>query len=125
MIQNTFESLPLKQLTDRPFVENLAIVADMWDILARLASRDETVFVLLTNNHMWDVIQIFAPSLSGLLSRIQQRLSARDHTPSTMEAARLGEGVHLLREIAVSLLCHLLSLAHYICWQKRDTKVGY
>ena len=123
MIQNTFESLPLKQLTGQPFVENLAIVADMWDVLARLAAQDETVFVLLTNNHMWDVIQIFAPSLSGLLSRIQQRLSARDHTPSTMEMARLGEGAHVLREIAVSLLCHLLSLAHYICWQKRDTKV--
>lgn len=116
-IQNTFESQVLQQLLTPSFLTHIAIMEDVWGILAQLAPQGEVVLHLLRNNHMWDVIQIFAPFLGGFLSRLYQRQT------SGTDATQM-KFIGPLREIAVSLLCHLLSLAHFLCWQKRDVKVG-
>ena len=119
IIQDTFEQKPLAQLLAPSFVRHIAIVADVWDILARLATQDESLLLTLSNNHVWDVIQIFAPSLGSLLARIQQRSSGVENGGSS----ELGASVHALQEIAVLLLCHLLMVAHTLCWRKKDLKV--
>ena len=60
-------------------------------------------------------VQVLAPSLCSLLCRVRQRLSREKD---------LGEAyVNLLKEHSVSLLSHLVTLAHFLCWQKTDNKV--
>ena len=60
---------------------------------------------------------MLAPSLCSLLSRVQQRLS-RDKDLQQVDAY-----VKSLREHSVSLLSHLVTLAHFLCWLKSDNKV--
>jgi len=116
MVQNTFENLTLKQLITPSFVSHLAVVADVWNLLAKLASEDDLTFLVLRNNHVWDVVQFFAPLLGSVLSRVQQRMQR--------DLAELESDVQSLRETVVSLLTHLLTLAHLLCWKKGDLKVS-
>ena len=116
MVQNTFENLTLKQLITPSFVSHLAVVADVWNLLAKLASEDDLMFLVLRNNHVWDVVQFFAPLLGSVLSRVQQRMQR--------DPAELESDVQSLRETVVSLLTHLLTLAHLLCWKKGDLKVS-
>lgn len=116
MVQNTFENLTLKQLITPSFVSHLAVVADVWNLLAKLASEDDLTFLVLRNNHVWDVVQFFAPLLGSVLSRVQQRMQ--------QDPAELESNVQSLRETVVSLLTHLLTLAHLLCWKKGDLKVS-
>ena len=118
MVRSTFETTPLKQLLTSVFVDHLAVVADIWELLGRLAMQDEVVAGILINNHIWDVVQVLAPSLCSLLSRVQQRLT-REKDLDQMEGY-----VNSLREHSVSLLSHLVTLAHFLCWQKSDSKVS-
>ena len=115
MIRTTFENLPLKQLVTPSFVGHLAVIADAWNLLMKLAAEDDLTSLILCDNNTWDVVQYFAPSLSSLLSRVQQR--------AERDLAELRNDVQALREIVVSLLSHLLTIAHFLCWQKRDLKV--
>ena len=115
LIRSTFEALPLKQLVTPSFIGHLAVVADVWNLLMKLAAEDDLTALVLCDNNTWDVVQDFVPSLSSLLSRVQQRAEG--------DLAELGNDVQALREIVVSLLSHLLTIAHFLCWQKRDLKV--
>ena len=118
LIRNTFETAPLMKLLTPSFVDHLAVVSDIWELLGRLAMQDEVVTKILSENHIWDIVQVLAPSLCSLLSRLQQRLS-REKDISEGE-----KYVVSLREHSVSLLSHLVTLAHFICWQKNDSKVS-
>ena len=116
-IRTTFEDTPLKDLLVPTFVDHLAVVADIWELLGRLAMQDEVVALILINNHIWDVVEVLAPSLCSLLSRVRQRMSREKD---------LGEAemyVDSLKEHSVSLLSHIVTLAHFICWQKSDNTV--
>ena len=117
LIRTMFECTPLKELLVPMFVDHLAVVADIWELLGRLAMQDDVVALILTKNHIWGVVEVLAPSLCSLLSRVQQRMSREKD---------LGDAemyVDSLKEHSVSLLSHLLTLAHFICWQKYDNKV--
>lgn len=118
LIRTTFENSQLKQLLTPSFVDHLAVVADIWELLGRLAMHDEVVTRILTSNHIWDIIEALAPSLCSLLYRIQQRLSREKDLEEVKDC------VNLLKEHLVSLLSHLVTLAHFFCWQKQDSKVS-
>ena len=118
LIRTTFESTPLKQLLTPMFVDHLAVVADIWELLGRLAMQDEVVTRILTNNHIWDIVQVLAPSLCSLLSRVQQRLSREK------DLDQVEDCVNSLKKHSVSLLSHLITLAHFFCWRKQDSKVS-
>lgn len=118
LIRTTFENSPLKTLLVPTFVDHLAVVSDIWELLGRLAMQDEVVALILTRNHIWDIVEVLGPSLCSLLSRVQQRLARENDLE---EAEKFVDG---LKEHSVSLLSHLVSLAHFICWQKSDNKVS-
>ena len=117
LFRNTFEAKPIQDLLEPSFVRHLAVIADVWSVLNNLAASDNLTTKILNQNHMWDVIRQLGPSLGSLLVRLQQRLS-REET--------FGPNAHLfdsLRESTVTLLSHLLTLAHFLCWKKGDYKV--
>ena len=58
LIRTTFETTPLKQLLTVMFVDHLAVVADIWELLGRLAMQDEVVTKILNKNHIWDIVQV-------------------------------------------------------------------
>lgn len=58
LIRKTFETTPLKQLLTPMFVDHLAVVADIWELLGRLAMQDEVVTKILNKNHIWDTVQV-------------------------------------------------------------------
>ena len=58
LIRTTFETTPLKQLLAPMFVDHLAVVADIWELLGRLAMQDEVVTKILNHNHIWDIVQV-------------------------------------------------------------------
>ena len=62
-------------------------------------------------------MQVLAPSLCSLLCRVQQRVSREKDIHPT------DPNVKSLREHSVSLLSHLVTLAHFLCWLKSDNKV--
>lgn len=58
LIRTTFEATPLKQLLTPMFVDHLAVVADIWELLGRLAMQDEVVTKILNKNHIWDIVEV-------------------------------------------------------------------
>lgn len=120
IMQNVFERKPIKELLVPSFVRHLAVIADIWNILYNLAITDSRSTKILHANHVWDVIHdCLAPSLASLLSRLQQRLS-REQEAVGLDLKLLD----LLRESVVTLMSHLLTLAHYLCWKRKDLKVS-
>lgn len=119
LFRNTFVAKPIKDLLQSSFVRHLGVVADVWSVLNNLVANDDVTTVILNQNHTWDVIQQLGPSLGSLLTRLQQKLSR--------EVDSLESNVQLLdtlRQNAVTLLSHLLTLAHFLCWKRGDLKVG-
>ena len=115
-LQDTFEHPPLVQLLSPAFLNHMAIIANVWEILARLAPHGPLVLAILHENNVWDVVEGFLPILASLLSRIQQQIEG-----GALEAD--SGCVCLLQELCVSLLSHLMSMAHFLCWQKKVIKV--
>ena len=58
LIRTMFETTPLKQLLTPMFIDHLAVVADIWELLGRLAMQDEVVTKILNHNHIWDIVQV-------------------------------------------------------------------
>lgn len=119
LILSTFEHKTLKQLLTQGFIRHISVMTDVWSLLARLATHNDVAAEILRSNHIWDVIQVFGPSLANVLSRLHQRQS-RD----SRDASELEGSMHSLSECGVGLLSHLLVLAHYLCWTKRDQRVS-
>ena len=119
LIVSTFEHKTIKQLLTKPFLRHINVMADVWHLLSRLATRNESSAEILFSNHIWDVIQAFGPSLANVLSRLRQRQLRDGRELSEMEVA-----VQSLRECGVGLLSHLLVLGHFLCWQRRDQRVS-
>ena len=119
LVRNTFVRKPLKELLIPSFVQHLGVVADIWSILNNLAVCDSRTVRILDQNNVWYAIESFLGScLASLLSRLQQRLTRGE------EGKKVDVGlVNSLRESAVTLLSHLLTLAHFLCWKKNDLKV--
>ena len=119
LIVNTFEHKTITQLLTKGVIRHISVMADVWDLLAWLATNNVSAAEILRENHIWDVTQVFGPSLANVLSRLHQRLSRDNKDLSEFEVA-----IGSLRECGVSLLSHLQVLAHYLCWQKRDLRVS-
>lgn len=119
LIVSTFEHKTIKQLLTKPFIRHINVMADIWHLLSRLVTHNDSVAEILWTNHIWDVIQAFGPSLGNVLSRLRQR-QLRDGR----ELAEMGVAVQSLRECGVGLLSHLLVLGHFLCWQRRDQRVS-
>ena len=117
-LQDTFENPPLSSLLSPAFINHFSIIANVWEILARLAPHGPLVLTILRDNYVWDVVSNFSPILGSLLTRIQQQIEG-----GTLEAGNAN--VCLLQELAVSLLSNLMSMAHFLCWQRRESKVMY
>ena len=114
-LQDTFETPPLSSLLSPAFINHLSIIANVWEILARLAPHGPLVHTILKDNYIWDVVSNFSPILGSLLSRVQQQIEG-----GALEAD--AACVCSLQELAVSLLSNLMSLAHFLCWQRRESK---
>lgn len=119
LIVSTFEHKTIKQLLTEGFIRHISVMADVWNLLGRLAIHNESAAEILRANHIWDVIQAFGPSLANVLSRLHQRQSRGD----ARDLSEMGVSVNLLSECGTGLLSHLLVLAHYLCWQRRDQRV--
>ena len=115
-LQDTFETPPLSSLLSPSFLNHLSIISNVWEILARLAPHGPLVLTILRENYVWDVVADFSPILGSLLTRIQQQIEGE-----TLEAGDVN--VCLLQELAVSLLSNLMSMAHFLCWQRKEAKV--
>ena len=115
-LQDTFENPPLSSLLSPAFINHFGIIANVWEILARLAPHGPLVLTILRDNYVWDVVSDFSPILGSLLTRIQQQIDG-----GTLEAGNAN--VCLLQELAVSLLSNLMCMAHFLCWQRREPKV--
>lgn len=118
LIVSTFEHKTLKQLLTDGFIRHISVMTDVWSLLARLVTHNNVAAEILRHNHIWDVIQVFGPSLANVLSRLHQRQSRDGRDISELE-----QSVQTLNECGVGLLSHLLVLAHYLCWTKRDQRV--
>ena len=119
LLVSTFEHSTIKQLLTEKFVQHISIMADVWNLLARMTTRDDSAADILRQNHIWDVVQVFGPCLANVLSRLHQRLAWDDKELVGMEGK-----VHALQECGVSLLADLQMLVHYLCWQRRDQRVS-
>ena len=117
-LQDTFEHPPLVELLLPAFLGHMAIIANVWEILARLAPHGQLVRSLLLENNVWDVVEGFLPILGSLLSRIQQQIESGD-----LEAG--DKCVCSLQELSVTLLSHLTSMAHFLCWHRKNSQVPY
>ena len=117
-LQDTFETPPLSSLLAPSFLNHLSIISNVWEILARLAPHGPLVLTILRDNYVWDVVSDFSPILGSLLTRIQQQIDG-----SSLEAGDVS--VCSLQELTVSLLSSLMTMAHFLCWQRREPKVMY
>ena len=115
-LQDIFETAPLSNLLTPAFLNHTGIIGNVWEILARLAPCGPRVQTLLRDNNVLDVVSNFSPILGSLLTRIQQQIEG-----GSLDAD--SAGVCLLQELAVSLLSSLMSMAHFLCWQRREPKV--
>ena len=88
----------------------------MWEILTRLAPCGPLVQAVLRDNFVWDIVSDFSPILGTLLTRIRQQIEGH-----ALEAGDVA--VCTLQELAVGLLASLIIMAHFICWQRQDSKV--
>lgn len=109
LIVSTFEHKTLTQLLVPGFIRHISVMADVWSLLSRLATRADQAAEILRHNHIWDVVQVFGPSLANVLSRLHQRVT-REGGKGTGKVVE--ESVRALRECGVGLLSHLLVLAH-------------
>ena len=115
-LQDIFESAPLSNLLTPSFLNHLSIICNVWEILTRLAPCGPLVQTVLRDNFVWDIVSNFSPILGTLLTRIQQQIEGH-----ALEASDVA--VCTLQELAVGLLASLISMAHFICWQRKDSKV--
>ena len=115
-LQDTFETPPLSSLLSPSFLNHLSIISNVWEILARLSPHGPLVLTILRDNYVWDVVSDFSPILGSLLTRIQQQIDG-----GTLEAGDVS--VCSLQELTVSLLSSLMTMAHFLCWQRREPKV--
>ena len=119
LIMSTFEQQTINQLLVHEFIRHIRIMTDVWKLLAQLAVHDDSAAEILKKNYIWDVIKVFGQSIGNVLSRLHQRESCNMEDLSELEVF-----IQPLRECGVSLLSHFLVLAHYLCWHKRDQRVG-
>ena len=119
LLMSTFEHSTINQLLTENFINHISIMADVWSLLARTANCDDSTADILRSNHIWDVVQVFGPSLANVLPRLHQRLSRDSKDLSDKETE-----VRALQECGASLLADLLVLAHNLCWQRRDQRVS-
>ena len=113
LLQRTFEHSNTRLMLRESFISHISIMADIWSLLARMTIRDESAAKILRANHIWDVVQVFGHSLANVLSRINQR-----QMRNTQDLKDHMREVKLLQERSVSLLADLLTLAHYMCWNR-------
>lgn len=137
MIQNLLDNSQISFLVKPSLVQHLALISDVWKLLVEATSTCEGIITLVNNNHIWDVIQVLAPSLASLLDRVRSmqeegeegginegvELENEGVVKEEVESGIKGvakeevESIHLcrLQEVCVSLLCHLLSMATIVC----------
>ena len=115
-LQDIFESAPLNNLLTPSFLNHLSIICNVWEILTRLAPCGPLVQAVLRDNFVWDIVSDFSPILGTLLTRIRQQIEGH-----ALEAGDVA--VCTLQELAVGLLASLIIMAHFICWQRQDSKV--
>ena len=115
-LQDIYEAAPLGNLLTGQFLSHMSIIRDVWEILARLAPCGPLVLAILRDNTVVDFVKISSPILGTLLARVQQQVEG-----GVLEG---GDGaVCSLRELAVALLSSLLSMAHFLFWQRREAAV--
>ena len=115
-LQDIYEAAPLGNLLTGQFLNHMSIICDVWEILSQLAPCGPLVLAILRDNSVIDFVHNFSPILGTLLARVQQQVEG-----GALEGG--DSGVCSLQELAVALLASLLSMAHFLCWQKREPKV--
>ena len=116
-LQDIYEAAPLSNLLVARFLNHMSIIRDVWEILARLSPcGGPLVLAVLRDNSVRDFVTSFSPILGTLLARVAQQV----------ESGALEGGdapVCSLQELAVALLASLISVAHFLLWQKGEGKV--
>lgn len=117
-LQDIYEAASLSNLLTAQFLNHMSIIRDSWEILARLAPCGPLVLAVLRDNSVRDFVISFSPILGTLLARVAQQVESGD-----LEGG--DSSVSSLQELAVALLASLMSVAHFLFWQKREAKVTY
>ena len=115
IVQGLLDCSTVSDLVRSSFVEHLSLITDIWGILAHSTATCDVLISIMNDNHIWDVIQVLAPSLAGLLERLQQWCC--------QENGDMKDETNLLvnlQETCVSLLCHLLTMAAIMCRTRED-----
>lgn len=115
-IQKLLESSSISSLIRVSLIEHLSLVKDVWEVLAITMATCDSLLPVMNDNHIWDVIQVLAPSLANLLERVQQWKSS-DKRDDKLDLPLV---VEKLQETCVSLLCHLLTMATIMCRVRED-----
>ena len=116
-LQDIYEAAPLSSLLASQFLNHMSIIRDVWEILARLAPcGGPLVLAVLRDNSVKDFVVSFSPILGTLLARVGQQVVSGDLEGG--DAAVCG-----LQELAVALLASLISVAHFLFWQKGEAQV--
>ena len=118
LLLRTFEHTTIKNLLRGSFISHISVMADIWRLLAKMTTRDDSAAKILRDNHIWDVVQAFGPALANVLPRLHQRL-----TRNAQDLQDRERETEALQERAVSLLADLLTLAHYMC-SAREQRVS-
>ncbi|CAI8030833.1 hypothetical protein GBAR_LOCUS17487, partial [Geodia barretti] len=113
-LQDIYEAAPLSSLLAAQFLNHMSIIRDMWEILARLSPcGGPLVLAVLRDNSVRDFVVSFSPILGTLLARVGQQVEG-----GALEGG--DTAVCSLQELAVALLASLVSVAHFLFWQKGE-----
>ena len=116
-LQDIYEAAPLSSLLAAQFLNHMSIICDMWEILARLSPcGGPLVLAVLRDNSVRDFVVSFSPILGTLLARVGQQVEG-----GALEGG--DAAVCSLQELAVALLASLVSVAHFLFWQKGEATV--
>lgn len=116
VVQGLLDCSTVSDLVRSSLVEHLSLINDIWGILAHSTATCNVLISIMNDNHIWDVIQVLAPSLAGLLERLQQWY-CQEKGGIKDDKTNLLVG---LQETCVSLLCHLLTMATIMCRARED-----
>ena len=116
IIQACLEHSKISFLSSVPVIQHLQLVADVWEVLALTTETCSSLLRIMSNNQIWDVIQVLSPSLASLLERLQSWKTSESNELEAVDPNMLS----ILQETSVSLLCHLLGTAMTMCRLKED-----
>jgi len=87
-------------LIKEEFYQDFKICSSLWAVVANVVTEDEHLLKYISDNHLWELVKVMAPSLGSFLTHMQQ-----------LSAEQRNGLVGRIEEISVMVLCKQLQLA--------------